>query len=224
MVLLSFLADILTSATRTVVLTILPQCGRLSTGMLLNNGIINKYMEQQEKISMEDIDKIEKIFNVEYSDTVKYAVRYGYNYRIEAEQKHNSYSHACLPDTSAILLWLGQKVIDGVIWDLFKVAAKKLYEKFVKSNSYLSEKLSKFLSDEQDLKRFYTYVKEFNEQNMTVTEEQFKYIREEIIADFFGKECGKIYEQEHRLPTIQEYMRINREALVHADNLMVLQN
>ena len=83
------------------------------------------------------------------------------------EQKHNSYSHACLPDTSAILLWLGQKVIDGVIWDLFKVAAKKLYEKFVKSNSYLSEKLSKFLSDEQDLKRFYTYVKEFNEQNMT---------------------------------------------------------
>lgn len=31
-------------------------------------------MEQQEKISMEDIDKIEKIFNVEYSDTVKYAV------------------------------------------------------------------------------------------------------------------------------------------------------
>jgi len=37
--------------------------------MLLNNGIINKYMEQQEKISMEDIDKIEKIFNVEYSDT-----------------------------------------------------------------------------------------------------------------------------------------------------------
>ena len=37
-------------------------------------------MEQQEKISMEDIDKIEKIFNVEYSDTVKYAVRYGYNY------------------------------------------------------------------------------------------------------------------------------------------------
>ena len=117
MVLLSFLADILTSATRTVVLTILPQCGRLSTGMLLNNGIINKYMEQQEKISMEDIDKIEKIFNVEYSDTVKYAVRYGYNYRIEAEQKHNSYSHACLPDTSAILQWLGQKVNDGVIWD-----------------------------------------------------------------------------------------------------------
>ena len=131
---------------------------------------------------MEDIDKIEKIFNVEYSDTVKYAVRYGYNYRIEAEQKHNSYSHACLPDTSAILLWLGQKVIDGVIWDLFKVAAKKLYEMFDKSNSYLSEELSKFLSDEQDLKRFYTYVKEFNEQNMTVTEEQFTYIREEIWA------------------------------------------
>ena len=49
-------------------------------------------MELHEKISMENIDKIEKIFNVEYSDTVKYAVRYGYNYRIEAEQKHNSYS------------------------------------------------------------------------------------------------------------------------------------
>ena len=55
---------------------------------------------------------------------------------------------------------------------------------FDKSNSYLSEKLSKFLSDEQDLKRFYTYVKEFNEQNMTVTEEQFTYIREEIIGKF----------------------------------------
>ena len=59
---------------------------------------------------------------------------------------------------------------------------------------------------------------------MTVTEEQFTYIREEIIADFLEKECGKIYEQEHRLPTIQEYMRIYREALVHADKLMELQN
>lgn len=66
-------------------------------------------------------------------------------------------------------------------------SCKKLYEMFDKSNSYLSEELSKFLSDEQDLKRFYTYVKEFNEQNMTVTEEQFTYIREEIIADFLER-------------------------------------
>lgn len=55
---------------------------------------------------------------------------------------------------------------------------------------------------------------------MAVTEKQFKYIREEIVADYVGKESEKIYKKKKRLPTVQEYMEIHKKAKVHADSLL----
>lgn len=52
-----------------------------------------------------------------YSEEVKNAVRYGYQYRKEAEkhEAHKSvYSNACLSEAPNILLWLGKLVIDGI--------------------------------------------------------------------------------------------------------------
>ncbi len=158
-----------------------------------------------------------------YSEEVKNAVRYGYQYRKEAEkhEAHKSvYSNACLSEAPNILLWLGKLVIDGITWDIIKKLAKDLFEKFSMSNKITGE-LSCLLTEERELKTFYEYVKEFNEQSMRITEEQFKYIRDEIRADYYGKECGKIFYQEHRMPTIEEYMRITREAETYADSIMI---
>ena len=158
-----------------------------------------------------------------YSDEVINAVRYGYLYRKEAEkeERHVEISvHHCLPEASAVLLWLGNNILSGLAWDAIKVLAKKAYNKLLDSANPISSKLSALLSDERELKEFYTYVKEFNQQCMSITEKQFNYIREEIVADYYGKECGEIYKQENRQPTIQEYIRINREANEYADRLL----
>ena len=41
-----------------------------------------------------------------YSDNVKNAVRYGYQYRKESEVPESSAIHNCILETSEILLWL----------------------------------------------------------------------------------------------------------------------
>lgn len=155
-----------------------------------------------------------------YSDDVQNAVRYGYQYRKEAEEHESGSAHACLSNAPEILLWLGQKVVEGLAWDLFKELAKKIYRHFSLSDRPLLKGWDSLLTEERELQKFYSYVKEFNEQRMSVTEQQFKYIREEIIADYYGKECGKIYKEKKRIPTIEEYMRINREAISYADKIM----
>ena len=55
---------------------------------------------------------------------------------------------------------------------------------------------------------------------LSLTKEQFRYIREEIVADYVGEETSKIYERVHRMPTVEELMIINREANKYADQLM----
>ena len=155
-----------------------------------------------------------------YSDEVKNAVRYGYQYRKEAEKLESSFVHHCLPDPSQILLWLGQCIIGGVVWDEIKVLAKNAYTMFVNSKKPISAELNSILTEEHELQQFYKYVKEFNEQNMNLTETQFNYIREEIWVDYLGKEVSKIIEQEKRLPIHEEYIRIFHEAQAHVDRLM----
>ena len=155
-----------------------------------------------------------------YSDEVRNAVRYGYQYRKEAEKLVSSSVHYCVPEPSQILPWLGQCIIGGVVWDEIKVLAKNAYTTFVNSKKPLSAELNSILTEERELQQFYKYVKDFNEQSMNLTETQFKQIREEIWADYLGKEVSKIIEQEKRLPTHEEYIRIFHEVQTHADRLM----
>lgn len=155
---------------------------------------------------------------IEYSDEVKNAVRYGYQYRIVAEE--DSSNNYCLIDASDIFLWIANMILSGLAWDKIKLLISQLLYKVIETNKPIDDETISVLTEEVELKKFYTYVKEFNEQSMSVTVEQFNYVREEIVADFCGKEYGKIYNNEHRLPTTEEYMRINREANAYADKVM----
>lgn len=159
---------------------------------------------------------------IQYSEDVRNAVRYGYLYRKEAEKADGVTFHHYLPDPSSILLFLGQSILGGLAWDGTKALAKKIYSQFLKTDNPLSEELNTLLTEEQELNKFYTYVKEFNEHNMSVSKKQFDYIREEICADFFAKEAVQIIEKEHREPTHDEYMEIYRRVNASVDRLMVL--
>lgn len=161
----------------------------------------------------------------QYSDEVRNAVRYGYRYRKEAERLNNNLLvHACLNEEPDVLLWLANLVVCGVAWDAIKEIVKRLYKIVNKDGKSPLNLLDVDFSDEECLREFYNDVKEFNEQCMSVTNEQFKYIREEIIADYYGKECAKIFNNFNRLPTIEEYKRINNEANTHADMLLGQRN
>lgn len=165
---------------------------------------------------------------LQYSDEVINAVRYGYEYRKESEKYSDPqdgwHVHHCLPDPSGVLLWLAKKVLDGLIFDAFKGVCKKLYQQLTNSETPLSKQVNNLLTDEHELQQFYDYVKEFNEGCMAVTEKQFKYIRDEIRADYYAKEVSKIMDSEGRLPTHEEYLRIFKEENEYADSLMKLKN
>lgn len=153
-----------------------------------------------------------------YTDEIKNAVRYGYMYRKEAES--NVSSHACLVDASDILLWLASAIAGGFVWDVVKSLKNRILRKCRKSDFFQDEILRSVLTDEKEFSLFYKYIKEYNNRCMEVTEKQFRYIREEIIADYYGKESARIVQDNHRLPTTEDYMRINREANTYADMIM----
>ena len=155
-----------------------------------------------------------------YSDKVRNAVRYGYQYRKYAEQYEDGSSHACLGEAPDVLLWLANLIITGVAWDVIKAAVKVLYSAFMQKGKKCDEETVTILKEEENLKVFYGMVVEFNEHRLTVSEVQLKYIREEIIADYFGNEVSKILGREKRLPTSEEYKRIQRGAVLYADELL----
>lgn len=161
---------------------------------------------------------------LQYSDEVINAVRYGYEYRKESEKyadpQDGWHVQHCLPDPSGILLWLAKKVLDGLIFDAFKGICKKLYQQLTKLETPLSNLVTRLLTDEHEMEQFYVYVKEFNESCMAVTEKQFQYIRDEIRADYTSQETSKIFLEEKRLPTHEEYIKIYRDAEAYVDKLM----
>ncbi len=155
---------------------------------------------------------------IQYPEDVKNAVRYGYLYRKDAE-KNNS-SHACIGGDFSILYWIAGVIAGGTVWDVIKVAAKTLYNKLTQEGTVLNKVTETILSDEEQLKEFYQCIIEYNKYSMAITEKQFKYIREEIVADCVGEESQKIYEAYNRLPTNQEYIEILKRANAHAEALI----
>lgn len=162
------------------------------------------------------------IESTQYTDNVKYAVRYGYQYRREAEEhtENNSKFHYSLPEATTVLYWLANLVITGVTYDLIKKYAKALWEKLKSMKTKIPEDVDTLLINEDELKTFVVYVKEFSTKNLTATVTQLKYIREEIIADYVGETAGDIWEKEKRLPTHEEWVAIYRDANIFADELL----
>lgn len=155
-----------------------------------------------------------------YPKEAQYAVRYGYYYRKEAEKHENGHLHACLGQSSSVLLWIASAVIGGVVYDVLKAAVKKLYQKMVTDKRIIDKTTRDILADESKLDEFYTFVLEFQEHRVTANEKQIRYIREEIVADYVGNEADVIYEKEKRPPTIEEHKVIIRQAFMLADELI----
>lgn len=154
-----------------------------------------------------------------YSDEVVNAVRYGYQYRKEAEDEDKNRLHYFL-SISEIALWLGKLILDGFAWDTIKAMARSLYGRIVKSDTKLDELSKTLLMDEIELERFYTCLKEFQDHCMKITQKQFEYIREEICADYFAKESSKIIESEGRFPSNEEIMNLHKLATSYADSIL----
>lgn len=170
---------------------------------------------------MEELD-IAQINTTQYSKDVKWTVRYGYQYRKEAEKyaERGVQLHNSLIDASSILLWLGQLVLSGITYDVIKQYAKSLWEKLTSMKVVIPEDVDKVLLDEDELRKFVIYVSEFHGKSLKTTEKQTQYIREEIIADYVGESAGEIWAKEKRAPNHEEWVRINREANKFADELL----
>lgn len=163
-----------------------------------------------------------EIESAQYPDEVKCAVRYGWQYRREAEghAENNAKIHYSLPEAATVLYWLANLVITGVAYDLIKKYAKTLWEKLKSMKTKIPEDVDTLLINEDELKTFVVYVKEFSTKNLTATETQVKYLREEIIADYVGQTAGEIWAAKKRLPTHEEWVTIFRDANKFADDLL----
>ena len=158
---------------------------------------------------------------LQYSDEVINAVRYGYQYRKKIEDNENNNTlRYFLPFDSQVVLWLGKLILDGLVWDAIKSSAKYLYDKLLKSGLPLDKQSKTLLTEEAELERFYTCLKEYQDHRMSITKQQFEKIREEICADFFAKESMKIFEKEQRFPTYQEILDLHIKATKYADDIL----
>lgn len=170
---------------------------------------------------MTEID-LAQIETTHYSKDVHFAVRYGYQYRLEAEEyaEEDILFNNCLGDASSFLLWIGNLVISGIAYDIIKKYAKALWEKLMSMKIVIPEDVNKVLIEEDELRKFVTYVDEFNNKAPGITKKQRQYIREEIMADYMGEACGEIWSRENRLPTHEERIRIHQEASRLADEVL----
>ena len=155
---------------------------------------------------------------VYYSDAVRNAVRYGYQYRKEAEKNNTSLKH-CLPDASEVLHWLASAILSGYVYDKVKDLAKKALKWLKEKGKKADKETQTVLEDEAELKIFYEYVLEFSEHRMSVTEEQRKYIKEEIFCDYGAAKESDIYIKKGRVATFEERKVVFREALEYAEEL-----
>lgn len=165
--------------------------------------------------------------DVAYSDDVRNAVRYGYQYRKEAEDSINSgiknlskvRLHHCLEEASDILLWIANMVLGGISWDIVKAAVQKSYRYLTNASKDLDGAES-ILSDEEQLRCFYRYIHEFHDKSMSINEDLANYIKEEVRADYTGKRVSEIINKYHREPNHQDWLDIIKGAKQYADELI----
>lgn len=163
--------------------------------------------------------------NLSYSNEAFEAVRYGFQYRKTSEELAKSDSERlnfCLPDPSEILIFLAEAIIGGIVYDALKSIAVKTWSKFKDQLSLNKEQeVYNILTKDDDLVEFYTYIREFHEKSMRITEQQEKYIKEEVIADYNGEQASIIFSKYKRHVSITEQLDINKEAHKKADIIIV---
>lgn len=149
-------------------------------------------------------------------DNVKWAVRYGYQYRkqavLHAKEKETSL-HNCLTDASEVLFWIAGAVLSGITYDLLKLGVKKLFDSFQKDGKYdsLDVETKEVLSEEK-LYEFYEYVEEYKQGFVNISEAEYKYIESEMFADFYSEEICKMDPEEYFSLSREEMVRVNKIA------------
>lgn len=167
---------------------------------------------------------LEYIENLSYSAEVQEAVRYGFQYRKTSEElaKSDNYRlNFCLPNPSDILLFLAEAIIGGVTYDVIKSVALKTWKKLKDRISKNETETSNILTNEDALVEFYTYIKEFHEKQMNITEQQEKYIKEEVIADYCSEQTSIIFEKHNRLASVKEHIAIHKDAYRKAEYIII---
>lgn len=165
-------------------------------------------------------DYMEYQEGLEYPERVRNAVRYGYQYRKEAEGNKDSNIKYCLGDPSDIIYWIAQMIIGGLSWDLLKKAVKKMFKRIKKRGTKIDSESNELLTEETQLRTFYVYVKEFDEHQMSVDERTLKYIKEEIIADYVCDKIVKERSHNNSATKNEEFIKIFQEACIYADNML----
>lgn len=169
--------------------------------------------------------------NIQYKEDSKYskeaieAVRYGYQYRKEAEvhaTENGCKFHYCLSTPSDILLFLAEAIIGGIAYDALKSVVNKTWKK-LKGNKLINrdKNVCNILTTKNSLDEFYTYIKEFHQKEMNITEIEEKYIKEEVCADYCGEKSAIIYKEYKRLPSVEELIIIHKEAYQKAERIVV---
>lgn len=174
---------------------------------------------------MKDLDYSE---NSTYSQEAYESIRYGFQYRKISEEQAISDGcrlNFCLPDYSDILVPLAYWIINGVSYDLLKSFARDIWVKF--KDRILAKKdnnLNDIFTKETSLHELYTYVKEFHEKRMSITEEQESYIKEEVMSDYFGEQSSIIYSKYKRFVSVEESIAIKKEGRRKADKIIIRKN
>ena len=155
------------------------------------------------------------------------AVRYGYQYRKIAKEQvsnENGRLHYCLSDPSQILEWLANMILSGIAWDILKVGVKKLCNLMasqIKLEDAREKEVYEVLSDEKNLQEFYEYIIEYQEGFINISEKEYKYIEEEMMADFVAEEIAKVgihhtveHYKEATFKAIQKIQKISRRQTI----------
>lgn len=121
----------------------------------------------------------------------------------------------------SVFLWLGELILGGIAYDVIKKYAKALWEKLLTMKVEIPDEVKRVLIEEDELKKFVKFVNEFSSKELSATDKQVKYIREEIIADYVGEIAGHIWSEKQRFPTHEEWVTIFRDANRFADDLLV---
>ena len=112
----------------------------------------------------------------------------GMDIHIERQRKKNGNSniHYCLSEANEILIWLANAILSGIAWDVIKTTVSKLSAS-IKNRTSVDAETRQVLSDDDELAKFYEYIKDYERGFSSINENEYKYIEEEMIADFYAE-------------------------------------
>ena len=146
-----------------------------------------------------------------YSNDVKYAVRYAYQYRAAVDVKTTQFI-CFLPELPGVFCWLADTILAGIAYDVFKRIVKNTFDYLKRHRRKIDPVTERILTDPVQIRHFYDCIKDFKDKNPNISEKEKKGIVEGIIADYTKTEAEKIYHLTGRFPTDLEYQQILKKA------------